>query len=75
MNPSCAMVPWPADGLAVQVIAGHFRIDNRHFCTGSRISQLSVHLYDYAADLQFPDQQIALVPGDVTVTAAGIESR
>lgn len=66
---------WPLGALPELVVSGSFAIRDRNYQNVYRIPHLAIHLYDYAADLRLGGTQIALRPGDVTLTPPGVESR
>ncbi len=66
---------WPAMGLAVPRVAGHFRMRDRDFQTVYRIPFLAVHLYAYAGRIRFGDREAAIEIGDLTITPPLMDSR
>lgn len=66
---------WPCSFLPEPVLAGRFRFDDRGFPYSYRGSTHALHVYEYAGIFRLGDTDIALRPGDATVTPAGSESR
>jgi AraC-like DNA-binding protein len=66
---------WPNRGLARIERAGHWPLDDRGFEHGYCCPTHALHIYEYSAQVRLGDREIAVRPGDATLTPAGIESR
>jgi AraC-like DNA-binding protein len=79
MNPPVTTLPgfaWSQASLPEIIVAGRYPLDDRDFVyayNGSTIHAL--HLYDYQATMRLCGQEVALHPGDLTLSAAGGETR
>jgi AraC-like DNA-binding protein len=66
---------WPLTALPDIRTAGRFPLDDRGFDTLYQTSSHALHVHDYAATLQLGSRTIALRPGDLTISPAGVASR
>lgn len=56
------------------VLAGRFELDERWFQTVHRSVAHALHLHDYHGTMRLDRQDVAIAPGDVTLSPAGLES-
>lgn len=68
MESAVPQVVWPVRGLPQVFRAGCSTQDDRGFARTYRNSQLTVHLFAYAATVRIGDQAFRVEPGDLTLT-------
>jgi AraC-like DNA-binding protein len=56
-------------------VAGRFPIDDRAFAFTYRHPTHALHLYEYSGRIRMRGQEIALEPGDVTMSVAGLPTQ
>lgn len=56
------------------VLAGRFGLDERWFQTVHRSIAHALHLHDYRGTMRLAGREIAIAPGDVTLSPAGLAS-
>ena len=66
---------WPTRGLPRVERAGNWPLDDRGFGYGYLCPTHALHIYDYTAQVRIGSHEVAVRPGDATLTPAGSESR
>lgn len=66
--------PWPARTAPRLKLAGAFPLADRDHATTYLGAAHALHLHDYAARMRHGDREIALEPGDLTLSPAGSAS-
>ncbi len=78
MNPPVTPLPafpWSSAALPVINVAGRYPLDDRDFIYTYCGAIHALHLYDYHATMRLCGQDIAIRPGDLTISPAGGETR
>lgn len=57
------------------VVAGRFPLADRWFEVGHRSVTHALHLHDYCGRMRLAGREVAIAPGDVTLSPAGLVSR
>ena len=70
-----AIFTWPAGTLPRIERAGRYPHDDRGYKYTYLTPTHALHLYGYEAGMRLGTEEIALQPGDATITPAGVESR
>lgn len=65
---------WPVDAMPRIAVAGRFPLADRAHETRYLGVTHALHLHDYAGELRLGSAVIALTPGDVTISPAGVAS-
>jgi AraC-like DNA-binding protein len=61
---------WPARFVPVLHVAGRFPLDGRNFQDTYRHTTHALHLHDYAGRMRMGRRELALQPGDITISVA-----
>ena len=69
-----AVLSWPATTPPRLKLAGQFPLADRSHTTTYLGAAHALHLHDYTADMRLGERAIALEPGDLTLSPAGIAS-
>ncbi len=65
-------VAWPMRALPAVYVAGRFPLDDQGFSYRYLGKRHALHLYDYHGRIRIGRREVALRPGDVTLTPAGV---
>jgi AraC-like DNA-binding protein len=66
---------WPCRALPQIVTAGRFQLTDRDFTVTYRAATHAIHLYDYEGIFRIGGRSLALRPGDLTCSPAGMETQ
>src|SRR4051794_5760910 len=69
-----SLFSWPAAAIPVLRVAGRFPLEEHGFATRYRSVSHALHLHGYAGGMELCGARVALKPGDLTLSPAGLES-
>ncbi len=69
------LFPWSSAALPEVLLAGRYRLDDRGFVYAYRSEIHALHLYEYRGAMRLCGREVALAPGDLTLSPAGGETR
>ncbi|CAN5576836.1 AraC family transcriptional regulator [soil metagenome] len=75
MDRLISSIDWPLAQLPTIRTAGRFPLEDRQFGALYLSDTHALHIHNYDGALQLGDRTIALRPGDVTISPAGVPSR